>query len=106
MANPFSKQWIVCLPDMPHLTKNIVTSLDELSSSKNLKRNLMYGKVPLNMQMIEEVWLKCDRASGQFQSSKLTSRHFNKNAVDRGDDSLCNSSRQWNHAQPEQQKHV
>jgi hypothetical protein len=53
-------------------------SLDELSSSKNLKRNLMYGKVPLNMQMIEEVWLKCDRASGQFQSSELTSRHFNK----------------------------
>ena len=68
-------------------------SLDELSSSKNLKRNLMYGKVPLNMQMIEEVWLKCDRASGpgQFQSSELTSRHFNKNAVNRGDDSLCNS---------------
>ncbi len=65
----------------------------------------MYGKVPLNMQMIEEVRLKCDRASGQFQSSELTSRHFNKNAVDRGDDSLCNS-RQWNHAQPEQQKHV
>ncbi len=40
----------------------------------------MYGKVPLNMQMIEEVWLKYDGASGQLQSSKLTSRHFDKNA--------------------------
>ena len=59
--------------------KNIVTSL-KLSSLKNLKRNLMYGKVPLNMQMIEEVWIKCDGASGQLQSSKLTSRHFDKNA--------------------------
>ena len=62
--------------------KNIVTSL-ELSSSKNLKRNLMYGKVPLNMQMIKEVWLKCDGASGQLQSSKLTSWHFDKNAYSR-----------------------
>ena len=41
MTNHFLKQWIVFLPNMPHLTKNIVTSL-ELSSSKNLKRNLMY----------------------------------------------------------------
>jgi hypothetical protein len=47
MTNPFSKQWIVFFPDMLHLTKNIVTSL-ELSSSKNLKHNLMYGKIPLN----------------------------------------------------------
>ena len=57
MTNPFSTQWIVFLPDMPHLMKHIVTSL-ELSSLKNLKRNLMYGKVPLNMQMIKEIWLK------------------------------------------------
>jgi hypothetical protein len=35
------------------------------------------------MQMIEEVWLKCDGASGQLQSSKLTSRHFDKNAYSR-----------------------
>ena len=32
------------------------------------------------MQMIEEVWLKCDGALGQLQSTKLTHRHFNKNA--------------------------
>jgi hypothetical protein len=34
MTDPVTNQWIVFLPDMPHLTKNIVTSL-ELSSSKN-----------------------------------------------------------------------
>ena len=35
------------------------------------------------MQMIEEVWLKCDGASGQLQSTKLTHRHFDKNAYSR-----------------------
>jgi hypothetical protein len=30
--------------------------------------------------MIEEVWLKCDGASGQLQSTELTARHFDKNA--------------------------
>jgi hypothetical protein len=34
----------------------------------------------MNMQMIEEIRLKCDGASGQLQSSKLTTRHFEKNA--------------------------
>jgi hypothetical protein len=40
----------------------------------------MYGKVPVNMGMVKEIWLKCDGSSGQLQSSKLTSRHFDKNA--------------------------
>jgi hypothetical protein len=65
-----------------HLTKNIATSL-QLSSSKNSKCNLMYGKVPVNMGMVEEIWLKCNGSSGQLQSSKLTSRHFDKNAYSR-----------------------
>jgi hypothetical protein len=57
MTDPVTNQWIVFLPDMPHLTKNIDTSL-ELSSLKNSKRNLMYGKVPVNMGMVKEIWLK------------------------------------------------
>ena len=73
MTDPVTNEWIVFLPDMPHLTKNIVTSL-ELSSSKTSKRNLMMGKVPINMQMIHEIWLKCDGACGQLQSTKLTCR--------------------------------
>jgi len=40
----------------------------------------MYGKVPVNIGMVKEIWLKCDGASGQLPSTKLTSRHFNKNA--------------------------
>jgi hypothetical protein len=79
MTDLVTNEWIEFLPDMPHLTKNIVTSL-ELSSSKTSKRNLMRGMVPINMQMIHEIWLKCDGASGQLQSTKLTSRHFDKNA--------------------------
>ena len=35
------------------------------------------------MQMIHEIWLKCDGASRQLQSTKLTSRHFDKNAYSR-----------------------
>jgi hypothetical protein len=59
--------------------KNIFTSL-ELSFSKNSKLNLMRSKVPINMQLVHEIWLKCDGVSGQLQSTKLTSRHFVKNA--------------------------
>jgi hypothetical protein len=36
MTDPVKNEWIVFLPNMPHLTKNIVTSL-KLSSSKNSK---------------------------------------------------------------------
>jgi hypothetical protein len=63
MTNPATKQWITFLSVMPHLTKNIVTSL-ELSSSLNSKQDLKYGNVPMNMQMIEEIWLKCNGVSG------------------------------------------
>jgi hypothetical protein len=82
MMDPVTLQWIVFLPDMCHLTKNIATLL-ELSSSKNLKRNLMYGKVPVNLGMVEEIWLKCDGSSGQLQSRKLTYWDFDKNAYSR-----------------------
>jgi hypothetical protein len=51
MMDPVTLQWVVFLPNMCHLTTNIATSL-ELSSSKNLKCNLMYGRVPVNMGMV------------------------------------------------------
>ncbi len=79
MKDPVSKQWCIFIPDMPHLTKNIVTCL-ELSSSQKSKRKLQMGNVPMNMDMIEEVWLQSDGASGQLQTTKLTSHHFEKNA--------------------------
>ncbi len=52
MTNPVTIQCMIFLPDMSHLTKNIVTSL-ELSSSLNSKQDLRYGHTPMNMQMIE-----------------------------------------------------
>ncbi len=81
MTNPVTvtKKWILFLPDMPHLTKNIVTSL-KLSSSKKSKWNLRYSIVPINMHMTEEVWLKCEGASRQLQSTNLTAWHVDKNA--------------------------
>jgi hypothetical protein len=76
MVNPVTKQWIFFLPYMPHLTKNILTSL-ELSSSLNLKQDLRYGNAP--MQMIKEIWLNCDGVSDQLQITKLTAQHFEEN---------------------------
>jgi hypothetical protein len=82
MMDPVTLQWIVFLPNMCHLTKNITTSL-KLSSSKNSKCNLMHGKVPVNMGMVEEIWLKCKGASGQLQTTRLTFYHFDKNPYSR-----------------------
>jgi hypothetical protein len=68
ITDPITKRWIVFYPDMPHLTKNIVTSLISAETLKNSKQDLRYGKVPIDLQMIEEVWLKCDGASDNFRA--------------------------------------
>jgi hypothetical protein len=80
--HPRSKQWIIFVPDMPHLTKNIVTCLEK-SSLKSSKRNLKYGKAPVNLGMVEEIWLKMGGASGQLQATKLTKAHFDKSTFSR-----------------------
>jgi hypothetical protein len=64
---------------MPHLTKNVVTCLKLLSISIS-KWKLRMGQVPINIGMIEDVWLKSSGASVQLQATKLTSNHFVKNA--------------------------
>ena len=73
---------------MPHLTKNIVTAL-ELSSSKYSKRSIKYGKCPVNMKMIEAIWMRTGGATGQFHETKLTVYHFEKNAYSRMNVSLA-----------------
>ena len=88
MKDPVTMQWFVFIPDMPHLTKNIVTCL-ELSSSQKSKRRLRMGKVPMNLGMIEEVWLRSGGASGQLQATKLTTHYFEKNAYSRMNVSLA-----------------
>ncbi len=61
----------------PHLTKNIVTCMEKLSM-KNSKRNLKFGKAPVNLNMIEDIWMRMGGASGQLHSTKLTRQHFEK----------------------------
>jgi hypothetical protein len=75
MKDPVMKQWFIFIVDMPHLTKNILTCL-KLSSSKKSKQNLRHGNVPINMWMMEEIWQRCDGASGQLNMTKLTNQHF------------------------------
>ncbi len=79
MKDSGTGQWCIFIPDMPHLTKNILTCL-ELSSLSKSKQKLKFGQVPMNMGMVEDVWLKSDGASGQLHTTKLTLHHFEKNA--------------------------
>jgi hypothetical protein len=72
-----TKHWIIFIADMPHLTKNIVTCLEKFSL-KNSKRNLKFGEAPVNLNMIEDIWMRLGGASGQLQSTKLTRLHFEK----------------------------
>ena len=51
MKDPVTMQWCIFIPDMPYLTKNIVTCL-ELSSSQKSKQKLRMGKVPMSLNMI------------------------------------------------------
>jgi hypothetical protein len=82
MRDPVTMQWIMFVADMPHLTKNIVTCLEN-SSSKTSKRYLKFGKAPVTLKMIEEIWRKCDGGSGQFHPTKLSLKHFDKDAYSR-----------------------
>jgi hypothetical protein len=45
---------------------------------KNSKRNLKFGKAPVNLNMIEDIWMKMGGASGQLHSTKLMRQHFEK----------------------------
>jgi hypothetical protein len=79
MKDPVTMQWCVYIADILHLTKKNVLCL-ELLSSRSSKRKLRMGKVPMSLDMIEEVWLRSDGASCQLQTTKRTSHHFKKNA--------------------------
>ncbi|KAL7542027.1 hypothetical protein ACHAWF_011062 [Thalassiosira exigua] len=86
--DPVTDEFVIFLPDMPHLTKNIVTAL-EYSGSKHQKRSIMYGLCPVHLGMVEEVWMSMDGLTCQLQDSKLTVGHFDKNAYSRMNVSLA-----------------
>ncbi|KAL7529971.1 hypothetical protein ACHAWF_003181 [Thalassiosira exigua] len=80
--DPVTNQFVNFLPDMPHLTKNIVTAL-EYSGSKRQKRDIKYGLCPVDLHLIEDVWMRMDGLTCQLQATKLTVHHFDKNAYSR-----------------------
>ena len=79
---PVSGCHVILLPDMPHLIKCICTAL-ELSSRRDSKRDLKYGKCFMNLQMVCNVWRALGGGTSQLQESKLTAAHFDKNAFSR-----------------------
>ena len=79
---PVSGAYVILLPDMPHLIKCICTAL-ELSSRRDSKRDLKYGKCHMNLEMINNVWRALGGGASQLQESKLTAAHFDKNAFSR-----------------------
>jgi hypothetical protein len=82
MRDHVAGRWVIFLPDMPHLTKNIVTCLEK-SSSKVSKRELKYGGAWISLRLIEEIWTKTCGNSGQLQTTRLTMRHFVKDSYSR-----------------------
>ena len=86
--DPVTKEYCIFLPDMPHLSKNIVTAI-ELPSSKTSKRDIKSGRCPKNMKMAEDIWLETGGATGQFHVMKLTIYHFDKNIHSRMNVSLA-----------------
>ena len=86
--DPVSEEWFVFIPDNSHLTKNVVTAIEK-SSDKGSKRNVKYGKCPINLGMVEEIWFETGGATLQFHPTKLSIRHFDKNAYSRMNVSLA-----------------
>ena len=86
--DPVSEEWFVFIPDNSHLTKNVVTAIEK-SSDKGSKRNIKYGKCPINLGMVEDIWFETGGATLQFHPTKLSIRHFDKNAYSRMNVSLA-----------------
>ena len=82
MINQLSDSFVMFLPDMPHLVKNIVTALEK-SSKKNSKRNLRYGNDPINLNAIYAMWVATGGLTFQQSHTKLSMAHFFKDAYSR-----------------------
>jgi hypothetical protein len=80
MKCPVTGQWIMFVPDMPHLNR-----LECISS----KRRLMFGKCPVTLGLIQDIWLAMGGNSAQLQQTILTCNHFEKNAYTRMNVSLA-----------------
>lgn len=86
--DPVSGRFIIFMPDMPHLLKNIVTAL-ELSSNTKSHRDIKFGKCRVNLRMAFDIWKALGGDTNQLQETKLTIHHFIKNAFSRMNVSLA-----------------
>ena len=69
--DPVSGEWFVFIPDNSHLTKNAVTTIEK-SSDKRSKRDIKHGKCPINLGMVEDIWIKTGWSTLQFHPTKLS----------------------------------
>eukprot|EP00978_Attheya_sp_CCMP212_P010737 scaffold26127_cov56-Attheya_sp.AAC.1 len=83
-----TKKPFIMLPDMPHLVKCIVNAV-ERSSRKASNRNMYFGDCPINTGAIMGVWKATGGFSHQQAATKLTMRHFVKDAWSRMNVSLA-----------------
>jgi hypothetical protein len=82
MRDYVTGRWVIFLPDMPHLTKNIKTCLEKLSL-KVSKCELKHGGAQIPLCLIEEIWTKTCGNSGQLQTTRLNMHHFVKDSYSR-----------------------
>jgi hypothetical protein len=82
MEHPVTREPVFVLEDMPHVVKRIVNAL-EMSSNPRSKRKLRWSGNPLNLWMIQNCWEATDGRSLRMQDTKLTMRHFVKDAFSR-----------------------
>ena len=65
-CDKITNEYTICIPNMPHLSKNIVTTL-ELSGVKKPKRKVKYGTCPIYLLCIKDIWLALDGGPSQLQ---------------------------------------
>jgi hypothetical protein len=79
MFHPVTDKPIFIIEDMSHVMKRLVNAL-ERSSNPKAKRDLRWNGEPMNLSMIRSVWEATGGKSGRLQDTKLTMRHFKKDA--------------------------
>jgi len=83
--HPVTDEPIFVLEDMPHVVKRVVNAMEN-SSLKSSKRNLKYSPhQPINLGLIETIWdlRQSEEAPMSLQETKLTRKHFTKDAFSR-----------------------
>jgi hypothetical protein len=82
MRHPVTDEPIFVIEDMPHVVKRIVNAM-ESSSNPQTDRKLNWDGNPLELWTIRQVWEAVGGRSLRLQDTKLTMKHFVKDAYSR-----------------------